>query len=158
MFITLLVATTTLDGLPPYRMVLNCFHLFWTIVLIYFKLFWYILLGWFYRLIIVLTFKSFTLKLFTFKFFTLFPFTLFPFTLLLCFRLLLFICASPSPFMVSEPLPPLWYQSHSFLAGCKCGCVLCFLSVSTQTLDIPLLCSLLTVVGATLVVKWIPRT
>ena len=68
MFITLLVATATLDGLPPYRTVLNCFHLFWTIVLIYFELFWYILFGWFYRLIIVLTFKLFTFKLFTFKF------------------------------------------------------------------------------------------
>ena len=67
MFITLFVATTTLDGLPPYRMVLNCFHLFWTIVFIYFELFWYILLGWFYRLIIVLTFKLFTFKLFNFK-------------------------------------------------------------------------------------------
>ena len=30
---------------------------------------------------------------------------------------------------------------------------LCFLSMSTQTLDIPLLCSLLIIVGATLVVK-----
>jgi len=140
MFITLFVATTTLDGLPPYRMVLNCFHLFWTIVLIYFELFWYILLGWFYRLIIVLTFKLFTFKLFIFKFFTLFPFTI-----LLCFH---------SHSSAVRPLPPLWYQSHSFLAG---GSVVVFfvsLSVSTRTLDIPLLCSLLTVVGATLVVKW----
>ena len=63
MFITLLVATTTLDGLPPYRTVLNCFHLLWTIVFIYFKLFWYILLSWFYRLIIVHTFKLFIFKL-----------------------------------------------------------------------------------------------
>ena len=89
MFITLFVATTTLDGLPPYRMVLNCFHLFWTILLIYFELFWYILLGWFYRLIIVLTFKLFNFKLFIFKFFTLFPFTI-----LLCFH-----SHCPSPFM-----------------------------------------------------------
>ena len=36
MFIILLVATATLDGLSPCRMVLNCFHLLWTIVLIYF--------------------------------------------------------------------------------------------------------------------------
>ena len=28
-FIILLVATATLDGLPPYRTVLNCFHLLW---------------------------------------------------------------------------------------------------------------------------------
>ena len=88
MFIILLVATATLDGLPPYRTVLNCFHLFWTIVLIYFELFWYILLGWFYRLIIVLTFKLFTFKLLTL------------FTILLCFRLF------PS---IVRPLPPLWH-------------------------------------------------
>ena len=63
MFIILLVATATLDGLLPYWTVLNCFHLLWTIVFIYFELFWYILLGWFYHLIIVLIFKLFIFKL-----------------------------------------------------------------------------------------------
>ena len=43
MFIILLVATATLDGLPSYRTVLNCFHLLW-----FYKL--YPLLGWLYRL------------------------------------------------------------------------------------------------------------
>ena len=87
MFITLLVATATLDGLPPYRTVLNCFHLLWTIVLIYFKLFSYIL-GWFYRLIIALTFK-----LFTFKLLTLFSLQYF------CASVSLkYFCTSPSPF------------------------------------------------------------
>ena len=90
MFIILLVATATLDGLPPYQTVLNCFHLLWIIVLIYFELFWYILLGWFYRLIIVLIFKLFTFKLLT----------LFSLLYLLCFRLF------PS---TVRPLPPLWY-------------------------------------------------
>ena len=33
MFIILLVATATLDGLPPYRTVLNCFHLLWLYLL-----------------------------------------------------------------------------------------------------------------------------
>ena len=39
MFIILFVATATLDGLPPYRTVLNCFHLLWLYLL-------YPLLGW----------------------------------------------------------------------------------------------------------------
>ena len=87
MFIILLVATSTLDELPPYRTVLNCFHLLWTIVLIYFKLFSYIL-GWFYRLIIALTFK-----LFTFKLLTLFSLQYF------CTSVSLkYFCTSPSPF------------------------------------------------------------
>ena len=43
MFIILLVATATLDGLPPYRTVLNYFHLLWL-----YKL--YPLLGWLCRL------------------------------------------------------------------------------------------------------------
>ena len=43
MLIILLVATTTLDGLPPSRTVLNCFHLLWL-----YKL--YPLLGWLCRL------------------------------------------------------------------------------------------------------------
>ena len=43
MFIILLVATATLDGLSPYRTVLNCFHLFWLYLL-------YPLLGWLCRL------------------------------------------------------------------------------------------------------------
>ena len=138
MFITLLVATATLDGLPPYRTVLNCFHLLWTIVLIYFKLFSYIL-GWFYRLIIVFNFKLFTLEFFTLS-------------------LLHYYCASFSFSSSVRPLPPLWYQSHSFLAGGSVVVFFVLLSVSTRMLDIPLLCSLLTVVGATLVVKWSPRT
>ena len=33
MFIILLVATATLDGLPPSRMVLNCFHLLYLYLL-----------------------------------------------------------------------------------------------------------------------------
>ena len=98
-FITLLVATATLDGLPPYRIVLNCFHLFWTIVLIYFELFWYILLCWFYCLIIVLTFKLFiilTSKLFTFKIFTFKLFTL---------SSLQYYCASVSSLQQCVPFP-----------------------------------------------------
>ena len=43
MFIILLVATATLDGLPPYWTVLNCFHLLWLYLL-------YPLLGWLCRL------------------------------------------------------------------------------------------------------------
>ena len=43
MFIILLVTTVTLDGLPPYRTVLNCFHLLWLSLL-------YPLLGWLYHL------------------------------------------------------------------------------------------------------------
>ena len=43
MFIILLVATATLDELPPSRTVLNCFHLLWL-----YKL--YPLLGWLCRL------------------------------------------------------------------------------------------------------------
>ena len=43
MFIILFVATATLDGLPLYRTVLNCFHSLWLYLL-------YPLLGWLYRL------------------------------------------------------------------------------------------------------------
>ena len=43
MFIILFVATATLDGLPPYRTVLNYFHLLWLYLL-------YPLLGWLCRL------------------------------------------------------------------------------------------------------------
>ena len=43
MFIILFVATATLDRLPPYRSVLNCFHLLWLYLL-------YPLLGWLWRL------------------------------------------------------------------------------------------------------------
>ena len=51
-----------------------------------------------------------------------------------------------------------WYQSHSFLAGDSVVVFSVSPSVSTRNFGAPLLCSLLTVVGATLVVKWIPRT
>ena len=137
-FITLLVATATLDGLPPYRTVLSCFHLLWTIVLIYFELFSYIL-GWFYRLIIVLTFK-----LFIFKLRTLFS--------------LQHYCASVSlPISSAYPSPLYGIRATLFWPVVVLLC-LCFLSMSTRNFGTPLLCSLLTVVGATLVVKWIPRT
>ena len=55
-------------------------------------------------------------------------------------------------------LPPLWYQSHSVLAGDSVVVFSVFLFVSTRNFDTPLLCSLFTIVGATLVVKLIPRT
>ena len=64
--------------------------------------------------------------------------------------LLLYNCASASN---TVSLPPLWYQSHSFLAGDSGVVFFVFPSVSTRNFSAPLLCSLLTVVGATLVVK-----
>ena len=56
------------------------------------------------------------------------------------------------------PFPPLWYQSHSFLADDNVVMFFVSSSVSTQNFGTPLLCSLLTIIGATLVIKWIPRT
>ena len=50
-------------------------------------------------------------------------------------------------------LPPLWYQSHSFLANDSVVVFSVFLSVSTRNFDSPLLCSLFTIVGATHVGK-----
>ena len=84
----------------------------------------------------------------------------------------LYNCASASN---TVSLPPLWYQSHSFLAVYsvvvgngstvihrETVIVLLWFSVSlfvsTRNFGAQLLCPLLTVVGATLVVKWIPRT
>ena len=64
--------------------------------------------------------------------------------------LLLFNCASVSN---AVSLPPLWYQSHSFLAGDSGVVFSVSLSVSTRNFSTLLLCSLLTVVGATLVIK-----
>ena len=92
MFITLLVATTTLDGLPPYRMVLNCFHLFWTIVLIYFELIliytaWLVLSPYYCSYIQVIYFQAIYFQV-LYIIFT---------TILLCFRLF--------PLAV-RPLPP----------------------------------------------------
>ena len=55
-------------------------------------------------------------------------------------------------------LHPLWYQSHSFLAGDSVVVFSVSPSVSAWNFGAQLLCPLLTVVGATLVVKWIPRT
>ena len=106
-----------------------------TFVFIYFELFWYILVGWFYRLIIVLTFK-----LFIFKLRTLFS--------------LQYYCAFFSSHQQCVPFPLYGIRTTLLWPVIVLLC-LCFLSVSTRTLDIPLLCSLLTVIGATLVVKWI---
>ena len=64
--------------------------------------------------------------------------------------LLLYNCASASN---AVSLPPLWYQSHSFLTGDSGVVFSVSPSVSTQNFGTPLLYSLLTVVGATLVVK-----
>ena len=50
-------------------------------------------------------------------------------------------------------LPPLWYQSHSFLAGDIVVVFFVSPSVSTRNFGAQLLCPLLTIVGATLVVK-----
>ena len=64
--------------------------------------------------------------------------------------LLLYNCASTSN---AVSLPPLWYQSHFFLAG-DSGVVFSVSPfVSTRNFGAPLLCSLLIAVGATLVVK-----
>ena len=47
----------------------------------------------------------------------------------------------------------VWYQSHSFLAGDSAVVFSVSPSVSTRNFGAQLLCPLLTVVGATLVVK-----
>ena len=60
------------------------------------------------------------------------------------------LCASASNIV---SLPPLWYQSHSFLAGDSVVVFSVSPSVSTRNFGAQLLCRLLTVVGATLVVK-----
>ena len=74
---------------------------------------------------------------------------------LLCFYLdyfqLIYLTVLSLPTLC--PLPPLWYQSHSFLAGDSVVVFSVSLSVSTRNFDTPLLCSLLTVIGPTLVVK-----
>ena len=69
----------------------------------------------------------------------------FPFILLSLFN-----CALASN---AVSLPPLWYQSHSFLAGDSVVVFSVSPSVSTRNFGAQLLCSLLTVVGTTLVVK-----
>ena len=62
----------------------------------------------------------------------------------------LFNCALASN---AVSLPPLWYQSHSFLASDSVVVFSVSPSVSTRNFGAQLLCPLLTVVGATLVVK-----
>ena len=62
----------------------------------------------------------------------------------------LYNCASASNAM---SLPPLWYQSHSFLVGDSVVVFSISPSVSTRKFGAQLLCPLLTIVGATLVVK-----
>ena len=64
--------------------------------------------------------------------------------------LLLYNCASASN---AVSLPPLWYQSHSFLVSDSGVVFSVSPSVSTRNFGTLLLCSLLTIVGATLVVK-----
>ena len=64
--------------------------------------------------------------------------------------ILLYNCASASNAVF---LPPLWYQSHYFPAG-DGGVVFSISpSVSTRNFGTLLLCSLLIIIGATLVVK-----
>ena len=74
---------------------------------------------------------------------------------LLCFYLhyfqLIYLTVLPLPTLC--PLLPLWYQSHSFLAGDSVVVFSVSLSVSTRNFGTPLLCSLLTIIGLTLVVK-----
>ena len=62
----------------------------------------------------------------------------------------LYNCASASN---TVSLPPLWYQSHSFLARDSIVVFFVSPSVSTRNFGASLLCSLLTVIGATLLVK-----
>ena len=62
-------------------------------------------------------------------------------------------CITVLPLPTPCPLPPLWYQSHSFLAGDSVVVFSVSPSVSTRNFGVQLLCPLLTVVGATLVVK-----
>ena len=64
MFIILLVATATLDGLPPSRTVLNCFHLLW-LFLLYRLLGWLCRLpGWFYSIAFTFTLTCITFNLY----------------------------------------------------------------------------------------------
>ena len=56
-------------------------------------------------------------------------------------------------FMLSKNQIKEWYQSHSFLAGDSVVVFSVSPSVSTRNFGAQLLCPLLTVVGATLVVK-----
>ena len=64
MFIILLVATATLDGLPPSQMVLNCFQLLW-LYLLYHLLGWLCrLLSWFYFALTCITFNLYILLCF----------------------------------------------------------------------------------------------
>ena len=58
-----------------------------------------------------------------------------------------------SPINTVNRFTTLWYQSHSFLAGDSVVVFLCLLFVSTRNFGVQLSCPLLTVVGATLVVK-----
>ena len=130
MFIILLVATATLDGLPPYRTVLNCFYLLWTIVLIYFKLFSYIL-GWFYRLIIVLTFKLFTFKLltlFSLQYFCASSYLLSSYLHILCFRLF------PSSV---RPLPPFMVYIYIYIYLCVCVYVYIIINIKVYHKTLP---------------------
>ena len=67
--------------------------------------------------------------------------------------ILYYNCITVLPLPTPCPLPPLWYQSHSFLAGDSVVVFPVSPSVSTRNFGVQLSSPLLTVVGATLVVK-----
>ena len=82
----------------------------------------------------------------------------FAFTCIILLALYYYHCITMLPLPTPCPFPPLWYQSHSFLAGDSVVVFSVSPSVSTRNFGAQLLCPLLIVVGVTLVVKWIPRT
>ena len=96
MFIILFVATATLDGLPLYRTVLNCFHSLW-LYLLYPLLRWlWRLPSWFYSIAFTFTLTCITFNLYCYCSIvlllpTLCPFPLYGIILLLLFILFVFV-------------------------------------------------------------------
>ena len=125
MFIILLVATATLDGLPPSQMVLNCFQLLW-LYLLYHLLGWLCrLLSWFYFALTCITFNLYILLCFCIQHCVPFPLygiraTLFwPVIVLLC-SLSLRLCLLETlvlrccvPFLPSLA-PPYYYYYYYY--------------------------------------------
>ena len=81
MLIILFVATATLDRLPPYRMVLNCFHLLWLYLLYPLHGWLWRLPSWFYSIAFTFTLGCITFNLYYYCLIVLLLPTLCPFSL-----------------------------------------------------------------------------
>ena len=114
-FIILFVATAILDGLPPYRTVLNCFHLLWL-----YKL--YPLLGWLCHLLGWFCSFAFTFILTCIIFAFTFILTCITFNLYYyCLTMLPLPTLCPSPYRIVNIWPDLRTQHKHDTGFCELG-------------------------------------